>query len=63
MGGETTPSSAVVQTTGHAYRMQRTTLLQQFSRAGSLQRLLLRYAQGLMTQMMQVAACNRHHGV
>ena len=63
MGGDTTPSSAVVQTAGHAYRLERRLLLQEFSRAGLLQRLLLRYTQALMTQIAQTAACNRHHSV
>ncbi|MBK9573681.1 MAG: Crp/Fnr family transcriptional regulator [Rhodoferax sp.] len=63
MGGDTTPSSAVVQTGGHAYRLERRCLQQQFNRGGLLQRLLLRYTQALMTQMAQAAACNRHHSV
>ncbi len=63
MGGDTTPSSAVVQTAGHAYRLERRLLEQGFNRAGALQSLLLRYSQALITQMMQTAACNRHHSV
>jgi len=63
MGGDTTPSSAVVQTAGHAYRLDRNVLKQEFNQAGLLQRLLLRYTQALMTQMAQTAACNRHHSV
>jgi CRP-like cAMP-binding protein len=63
MGGDTTPSSAVVQTAGHAYRLQRHVVKQEFDRAGSLQRLLLRYAQALITQTAQTAVCNRHHSV
>jgi CRP-like cAMP-binding protein len=63
MGGNTTPSSAVVQTAGHAYRMERNVLLEEFNRAGLLQRLMLRYTQALITQIMQTAACNRHHSV
>jgi CRP-like cAMP-binding protein len=63
MGGNTTSSSAVVQTAGHAYRLDRHVLKQEFDRAGLLQRLLLRYTQALMTQMAQTAACNRHHTV
>jgi CRP-like cAMP-binding protein len=63
MGGNTTSSSAVVQTAGHAYRVERGVLKEQFDRAGILQRLLLRYTQALMTQMMQTAVCNRHHSV
>lgn len=63
MGGETTTSSAVVQTAGQAYRLDRRWLMQEFNRSGLLQRLLLRYTQALMTQMSQTAACNRHHSV
>jgi len=63
MGGNTTPSAAVVQTAGHAYRLDGGKLLEEFNRAGLLQRLLLRYTQALMTQMSQTAACNRHHSV
>ena len=62
-GGDSTPSSAVVQTAGYAYRLERRTLKQEFERAGLFQRLLLRYTQALMTQMAQTAACNRHHSV
>jgi CRP-like cAMP-binding protein len=63
MGGETTPSSAVVQTAGHAYRLAGRLLKQEFNRAGLMQGLLLRYTQALITQMFQTAACNRHHSV
>jgi CRP-like cAMP-binding protein len=63
MGGNTTPSAAVVQTAGHAYRLESRWLLQEFNRAGLMQRLLLHYTQALMTQMAQTAACNRHHSV
>jgi CRP-like cAMP-binding protein len=63
MGGDTMPSSAVVQTAGHAYRLEGRLLKQEFSRAGLMQRLLLRYTQALITQMSQTAACNRHHSV
>jgi CRP-like cAMP-binding protein len=63
MGGDTTPSSAVVQTAGHAYRLHRSVLKQEFDRLGALNRLLLRYTQALMTQMGQTAVCNRYHSV
>ena len=63
MGGDTTSSSAVVQTAGQAYRLERHILKQEFDKGGLLQRLLLRYTQALMTQMAQTAACNRHHTV
>jgi CRP-like cAMP-binding protein len=63
MGGDTTPSSAVVKTAGHAYRLERRVLKQEFDRAGVMQRLLLRYTQALITQMTQTAACNRHHSI
>lgn len=63
MGGGTTSGSAVVQIAGHAYRLEHNFLLQEFNRAGTIQRLLLRYTQALMTQMSQTAVCNRHHSV
>lgn len=63
MGGDTTSSSAVVQTAGHAFRMDAHVLKQEFSRGGFMQGLMLRYTQALMTQMSQSAACNRHHSV
>jgi CRP-like cAMP-binding protein len=63
MGGDTTPSSAVVQTAGHAYRLEGRLLKQEFNRAGLMQSLLLRYTQALIAQMIQTAACNRHHSV
>ena len=63
MGGDTTPSSAVVQTAGHGYRLPGHLLKQEFNRGGLMQRLLLRYTQALLTQMCQTAACNRHHSI
>jgi CRP-like cAMP-binding protein len=63
MGGDSTPSSAVVQTAGHAYRLEARLFRQEFERGGATQRLLLRYTQALMTQMSQTAVCNRHHSV
>ncbi|WP_172204300.1 Crp/Fnr family transcriptional regulator [Niveibacterium sp. COAC-50] len=63
MGGETTPSRAVVQSAGHAYRMKGQVLKDEFERADTLQRLLLRYTQALLTQMAQTAVCNRHHSL
>ncbi|MBL0142995.1 MAG: Crp/Fnr family transcriptional regulator [Betaproteobacteria bacterium] len=63
MGGDTTTSSAVVQTAGHAYRLRRGILMQEFERAGPMRGLLLRYTQALITQMTQTAVCNRHHSV
>ncbi|QSI78644.1 Crp/Fnr family transcriptional regulator [Niveibacterium microcysteis] len=63
MGGETTPSRAVVQSAGHAYRMKGPVLKDEFERADTLQRLLLRYTQALLTQMAQTAVCNRHHSL
>ena len=63
MGGETTPSRAIVQSAGSAYRIPGALLKAEFVRAGPLQRLLLRYTQALITQMAQTAVCNRHHSV
>ncbi|OFA00305.1 Crp/Fnr family transcriptional regulator [Duganella sp. HH101] len=61
MGGNTTPSRAVVQTAGHGYRLKSQILLDEFNLAGPAMRLLLRYTQALITQMSQTAICNRHH--
>ena len=63
MGGETTPSRAVVQSAGQAYRLKGQILKDEFHRATELQYLLLRYTQALLTQMAQTAVCNRHHSV
>lgn len=63
LGGNTTPSSAVVRTAGNAYRLEGRVLAAEFLRNGALQRLLLRYTQALIAQMCQTAVCNRHHTV
>ena len=63
MGGETTPSRAVVQSAGNGYRLRASLLKKEFERGGALQHLLLRYTQALITQMTQTAVCNRHHSV
>jgi CRP-like cAMP-binding protein len=63
MGGETTPSRAVVQSAGRGYRLRADVLKQEFEKGGDLQHLLLRYTQALITQMTQTAVCNRHHAV
>jgi CRP-like cAMP-binding protein len=63
MGGETTPSRAVVQSAGYGYRLEAHLLKQEFNRAGPMLHLLLRYTQALITQMAQTAVCNRHHSV
>src|ERR1700744_3735763 len=63
MGGETTPSRAIVQSAGFAYRLIGQQLKDEFHRSGEMQLLLLRYTQALITQMAQTAGCNRHHSV
>ena len=63
MGGETTPSRAVVQSAGHGYRVRGSVLKKLFEASGEAQHLLLRYMQALITQMTQTAVCNRHHAV
>jgi CRP-like cAMP-binding protein len=63
LGGETTPSRAVVQSAGNAYRLRSKRLKDEFYRHGKTQLLLLRYTQALLTQMAQTAVCNRHHPV
>jgi CRP-like cAMP-binding protein len=61
MGGESTPSRAVVQSAGHGFRLQADTMKREFDRAGPVLHLFLRYTQALITQMAQTAVCNRRH--
>ena len=63
MGGETTPSRAVVQSAGRGYRLRATDIKAEFNRYGPMMHLLLRYTQALITQMAQTAVCNRHHSL
>lgn len=63
MGGETTPSRAVVQSAGQGFRLAAQAMKNEFNRAGPVLHLLLRYTQALITQMAQTAACNRHHSL
>jgi len=63
MGGESTPSRAVVQSAGKGFRLNASLMLQEFNRAGPVLHLLLRYTQALITQMSQTAVCNRHHSL
>jgi len=63
MGGESTPSRAVVQSAGHGLRLSARLLMQEFNRGGAVMHLLLRYTQALITQMAQTAVCNRHHSL
>jgi CRP-like cAMP-binding protein len=63
MGGESTPSRAVVQSAGYGYRLRAGVMISEFGQGGDLQHLLLRYTQALITQMAQTAVCNRHHAV
>jgi len=63
MGGESTPSRAVVQSEGNGYRLKASILKREFALGGHMQHLALRYTQALITQMAQTAVCNRHHSV
>jgi CRP-like cAMP-binding protein len=63
MGGDTTPSRALVQSTGYAFKLPGAALKKEFERHSELQHLLLRYTQALITQMTQTAVCNRHHSL
>jgi CRP-like cAMP-binding protein len=63
MGGESTQSRAIVQNAGHAYRLKAQVLKDEFNNGGAFSRLLLMFASALITQMVQTAACNRHHPV
>lgn len=63
MGGETTPSRAVVQSAGVCYKLRARVIKAEFARAGPVMQLMLRYTQALITQMAQTAVCNRHHSL
>jgi CRP-like cAMP-binding protein len=63
MGGESTPSRAVVQSAGEGFRLKAGAMKEEFNRAGPVMHLLLRYTQALITQMAQTAVCNRHHSL
>lgn len=63
MGGESTPSRAIVQSAGQAYRLPGKRLKEEFNRHGQMLHILLRYTQSLLTQMFQTAVCNRHHSL
>ena len=61
MGGDSTPSRAVVQSAGRGFRLKADGMMNEFNRSGPVMHLLLRYTQALITQMAQTAVCNRHH--
>lgn len=63
MGGESTPSRAIVQSSGSVYRMSASELRKEFNSESSIRMLLLRYTQSLIAQMAQTAVCNRHHSI
>src|SRR6202522_2131985 len=63
MGGESTPSRAVVQSAGQGFRLKSALVKDEFNQAGPVLQLLLRYTQALITQMAQTAVCNRHHSL
>lgn len=63
LGGETSPSRAVVQSAGHGFRLKASVIQEEFARSLPVMHLLLRYAQALITQISQTAVCNRHHSV
>jgi CRP-like cAMP-binding protein len=63
MGGDSTPSRALIQSGGGAYRLRAQLMKEEFDRGGPVLHLLLRYTQALITQMVQTAACNRHHSL
>jgi CRP-like cAMP-binding protein len=63
MGGESTPSHAIVQSSGSAYLWAAQLLKKEFDRQEELQNLLLRYTHALITQMSLTAVCNRYHSI
>lgn len=63
LGGESTPSGAVVLSAGHAYRLEAELLRTGNGRDGALARLLMRYIQAMISQAGQTGVCNRHHSL
>ena len=63
MGGESTPSRAVIQSAGQGFKIEAQIIKDEFNKAGPVMHLLLRYTQALITQMAQTAVCNRHHSL
>ena len=63
MGGNSTPSLAVVQSAGKGYRLTAKLMKDEFGNAGAVLHLFLRYTQALITQMSQSVVCNRHHSL
>jgi CRP-like cAMP-binding protein len=63
MGGESTPSRAIIRSGGYAYRLLAKKLKEEFNRHSEMLMLLLRYTQALITQMAQTAVCNRNHSI
>jgi CRP-like cAMP-binding protein len=63
MGGDSTPSRAMVQSAGTAYRLRASDLRREFNSDPAMRMLMLRYTQALITQMAQTAVCNRHHSI
>ncbi|RRQ21336.1 Crp/Fnr family transcriptional regulator [Thiohalobacter thiocyanaticus] len=64
MGGGSTPSRAMIQSGGSAYRLPGQRLRDEFNHQdASMRMLMLRYTQALITQMAQTAVCNRHHTI
>ena len=63
LGADTSPHRVVVRSSGHAFRLTRQLLLEEFNRSGAMQNLLLRYTQALLTQIAQTMVCHRHHSI
>lgn len=63
MGSQGTSNKAVVQSEGYAYEISASALQREFARHGACLKLLLGYTQALMVQMVQTAACNKHHSI
>ena len=63
LGGKSMLSLAVVSSAGEGLRLSASTLLSDFNQCGATTQLLLRYTQALITQVAQIAVCNRHHAL
>jgi CRP-like cAMP-binding protein len=63
MGGNSTPSQAVVQSEGHGYRLTAQAIRNEVNRPGPVLTMLLRYTHAMIGQVAQTATCNRYHSI
>lgn len=63
LGGESTPSRAVVRVSGEALRLPASMVQHEIVRGGAAANLLLRFTQAFITQVAQTVVCARHHSL